>query len=305
MSRLAAPPRVARAALATLAGLAALAVVACSGPKRPPQADAAPAPATQAAASQPAPTTAREVTGTVEVRRAQGWVPLKAGEQLGKDDAIRTAPGSVATVAVGDDIEFQVQASSEVTLRDLTATASRVRLERGRVGASVTGKVVLRVESAHSTAVAEARRGKFAVYTDGKGLVAVAATAGEVRLSSSGGDALLAAGEQGRVVGDGAPTREPVPASVYLKVRWPEPAPGEKVLVVRGAAEVGAVVDVNGTPAPVGADGTFTASVPAGGARTKLHVTAVDLGGRSAHASATVGAVSRPPSVKVEKPEWK
>jgi hypothetical protein len=291
--------------LAALA-LAAVAAGACSGPKRPPQVDAAPAPATQAApASQPAPTTAREVTGAVEVRRGQTWVPLKAGERLEKDDAIRTMAGAVATVAVGDDIEFQVQASSEVTLRDLTATASRVRLERGRVGASVAGKVVLRVESAHSTAVAEARRGKFAVYTDGKGLVAVAATAGEVRLSSSGGDALLAAGEQGRVVGDGAPTREPVPASVYLKVRWPDPAPGEKTLVVRGAAEVGATVDVNGTAAPVGADGTFTASVPAAGARTRLNVTAVDLGGRSASASATVGAVRRPPSVKVEKPVWK
>jgi hypothetical protein len=289
--------------------LAALAVPACSGPKRPlPAQDAAPVPATggPAPASQPATAVAKEVAGGVEVRRGPAWVKLKPGERLEKDDAIRTAVGATATVSVGDDVEFQVQASSEVTLRELTATASKVRLERGRVGASVTGgKVVLRVESAHSSAVAEARRGKFAVFTDGKGLVAVAATAGEVRLSSSGGDALLAAGEQGRVVGDEAPKREPVPASVYLKVRWPEPAPGDKVLVVRGAADVGAVVAVNGAPATVGSDGTFAASVPAAHGRTRLSVTAVDLGGRSASASATVGVVRKPPSVQVEKPVWK
>jgi hypothetical protein len=286
---------------------AALAVLAagCGGKRPLPAVDAAPAGSQPVAVAPPAATLAKEVTGSVEVRRGQSWVPLKAGERLEKDDAVRTAASAVVTVAVGDDVEFQVQASSEVTLRELTATASRVRLERGRVGASVTGKVVLRVESAHSTAVAEARRGKFAVFTDGKGLVAVAATAGEVRLSSSGGDALLAAGEQGRVVGDGAPSREPVPASVYLKVKWPEPPPGAKVLVVRGAADIGATVDINGAPATVGADGTFTASVPAAGPRTKLNVTAVDLGGRSARASATVGAVPRPPTVKVEKPEWK
>jgi hypothetical protein len=298
-----------RALARACVAVAALAAASCSGPKPPsPVRDAAPAPATQAAlpASQPAATVAREVTGSVEVRRGPAWVKLKPGERLEKDDAIRTAAGATATVAVGEDVEFQVQASSEVTLRELTATASRVRLERGRVGASVTGgKVVLRVESAHSSAVAEARRGKFAVFTDGKGLVAVAATAGEVRLSSSGGDALLAAGEQGRVLGDGAPRREPVPASVYLKVRWPEPVPGDKVLVVRGAADVGATVAVNGTPATVGADGTFTATVPAVQGRTKLSVTAVDLGGRAASASATVGALRKPPSVKVETPVWK
>jgi hypothetical protein len=116
---------------------------------------------------------------------------------------------------------------------------------------------------------------------------------------------LLAAGEMGRVLGNAAPSREPVPASVYLKVRWPEPAPGDKVLVVRGAAEVGATVAVNGAPATVGADGTFTASVPAAQGRQKLNVTAVDLGGRSASASATVGADRRPPSMKVETPVWK
>ena len=290
--------------------LAALALLAgCGGKKPAPARDAAPAPATQAAvpASQPAAATiAKGVEGSVEVRRGSAWVPLKPGERLEKDDAIRTAAGATATVAVGDDVEFQVQASSEVTLRELTATASRVRLERGRVGASVTGgKVVLRVESARSTAVAEARRGRFAVFTDGQGLVAVAATAGEVRLSSSGGDALLGAGEQGRVLGDGAPSREPVPPSVYLKVRWPEPAPGEKVFVVRGAADIGAAVAVNGRPATVGPDGSFSASVPAGKGRTRLNVTAVDLGGRSASASAMVGVTSRPPSVQVEKPVWK
>jgi len=174
------------------------------------------------------------------------------------------------------------------------------------MGANVTGdKTVLRVESSHSNAVAETRKGKFAVFTDGNGLVAVAATAGEVRLTSPGGDAVLAAGERGQVIGDKAPIREPIPSSVFLKVRWPEPAPTDRVMIVQGRAEVGTQVMVNGVPAKMSADGSFAASMPTPPHPTRVQVTAVDLAGRTASASAVVGSVRRPPRVQVEQPEWR
>jgi hypothetical protein len=244
--------------------------------------------------------------GEVEVKRGGRWTPLGAGGRLDRDDVIRTAAGATATVSMGEDIEVRLQGSSEVSLRELTATASRVRLERGRLGASVASdKVVLKVESSASSAVAEARRGRFAVFTDGKGLVAVTATAGEVKLRSSGGDAVLGAGERALVVKDEAPRREAVPASVFLKVKWPEAAPNAKQVVVRGRADVGAAVAINGQPAEVAPDGTFTATVAVARGRNDLEVVAVDLGGRSASARGAVQVQRTAPRIEVERPVWK
>jgi hypothetical protein len=243
--------------------------------------------------------------GEVEVKRGAAWQRLAAGSRLDRDDVIRTAGGSAATVSI-EDIEVQLQASTEVSLRELTATASRVRLERGRLGASVASdRVVLKVESSGSSAVAEARRGRFAVFTDGKGLVAVTATAGEVKLASSGGDALLGAGERAVVVKDAAPHREAVPASVFLKVKWPEVATNAKAVVVRGRADIGAAVAINGQPAEVGADGTFTATVAVARGPNDLEVVATDLGGRSAAARGVVQVQRSAPRIEVEKPVWK
>jgi hypothetical protein len=303
------PPLVVRGAVfAALLTLVALA--ACTRQTaRPTGATAAPAPASAPAAPASAPAPQAQLAaarGEVEVRRGGRWTQLGQGARLDKDDVIRTAPGATATVVMGEDIEVQLQASSEVSLRDLSATASRVRLERGRLGASVTSdRVVLKVESSASSAVAEARRGRFAVYTDGKGLVAVTASAGEVKLHSSGGDALLGAGERATVVKDAAPQREAVPASVFLKVKWPEAETGARTVVVRGRADVGSEVAVNGLPTEVAGDGTFTAAVTVGAGRTDLAVVATDLAGRSATARGAVVGKHTAPRIQVEKPVWR
>jgi hypothetical protein len=280
---------------------------ACDRPP-PPSSTPASAPATQPVArpSGPPQVLLAAARGEVEVRRAGRWTRVAPGSRLDRDDVIRTAASGAATVSMGEDIEVQLQASSEVSLQELTATASRVRLERGRLGASVTSdKVVLRVESSASSAVAEARRGRFAVFTDGKGLVAVTATAGEVKLRSSGGDALLGAGERALVVKDAAPQREAVPASVFLKVQWPEATTSARVVLLRGRADVGAAVAVNGQPAEVGPDGAFAVSVPVAKGRNDLEVVAVDLGGRAGTARGVVQVQRTAPGIEVERPIWK
>ncbi len=161
------------------------------------------------------------------------------------------------------------------------------------------------MESSGSSAVAEASTGSFAVFNDGKGLVAVVADAGEVKLTSGGGDTLLAAGEGARILGDAAAVREAVPRSVLLKVAWPE----EKVtrvasVTLRGEAGPGAAVWVNGKEAQVAADGRFEAEVPLAPGVNSVSVTSMDRFGRTADVEETLRVDRRPPPVKAQHEGW-
>jgi hypothetical protein len=302
-----------RGALGAVLGLWALAGASGCGThepaRRPPVAspDAAPShPTTPPEPAEAVHAAVKNAAGTVELGRSGSFTPLGPGSRLDKDDVIRTGPGASATVVMGEDIEIQLLAGSQVTLRELTATAARVRLENGRLGASVASqRTVLRIESASSSAVAEARRGRLAVFTDGRGLVAVTATAGEVKLTSSGGDTVIGAGERALVVRDAAPERSKVPASVFLKIKWPEATTAEYAVVVRGKAEVGSVVTVNGATAVVLPDGTFSARVPVTKGENPLQVMATDLAGRTASDKGSVTVVRTGPQIKVGDPIWK
>ncbi|TMA84115.1 MAG: hypothetical protein E6J63_23515 [Deltaproteobacteria bacterium] len=277
---------------------------------------APPAPKPVAPASAPAPAyvpmagpVAVELSvaqGDVQVRRSSGgaWGPAELPLSLGFHDSVRTGMGGAATLKVGHDGTIEVRERTEVSVRQLLANRARFRLERGRIGATPGGTAVA-IESSGSSAVAEATTGSFAVFNDGRGLVAVVADAGEVKLTASGGDAVLAAGQGARVVGNSAPLPEAVPRSVLLKVVWPE----EKVtrainVTLRGEADPGAVVAVNGVKTDVDADGHFEADVPLAPGTNHVSVTSTDRFGRTAAKEETVRVERRAPPLKAEHEGW-
>ncbi len=244
--------------------------------------------------------------GEVQVRRSSSgpWGPAQLPISLGFDDSVRTGAGGAATLKVGREGTIELRERTEVSVRQLLANRARFRLERGRIGATPGGTSVA-IESSGSSAVAEATTGSFAVFNDGRGLVAVVADAGEVKLTTNGGDTMLAAGQGARVVGDSAPAPEAVPRSVLLKVAWPE----EKVtralnVTLRGEADPGAVVAVNGVKTRIEADGHFETDVPLAPGTNHVSITTTDRFGRTASAEETVRVERRAPPLKAEHEGW-
>jgi hypothetical protein len=292
---------------------AALALFALAGcglcGKKPEPPPAPPAPPSAAPATeQPATVELTAVQGEVQVLRgARGeWVAARIPLSLGLDDSIRTPAGGAATLRVGRDGAIEVRERTELSVRQLLVNRARFRVERGRVRATPgPSRVAVAFESSGSSAVAEASTGSFAVFNDGKGLVAVVAEAGEVKLTSAGGDTLLAAGQGARVLGSAAPAGEAVPRSVLLKVAWPE----EKItrqasVTLRGEADPGAVVSINGKGATVGPDGRFETEVPLEAGTNRIAVRSVDRFGRTADETETLEVDRRPPPVQARTEGW-
>jgi len=295
-----------RAHAALLALLVQAGCGSCGGrPEKPVPTASVPAPAYAPMAS-PVVVELSQAQGDVQVRRgpAQPWGPVQLPLSLGFDDSVRTGVGGSASLKVGRDGTIHVRERTEVSVRQLLADRARFRLERGRIGAT-PGQIAIAVESSGSGAVAEATTGSFAVFTDGRGLVAVVAEAGEVKLTSNGGDTVLAAGEGARVVGNAAPVREAVPRSVLLKVAWPDQKVTREINVtLHGEADPGAVVSVNGLETAVGSDGRFVAVVPLLPGKNRVSVTSVDRFGRTADAEESVRVERRAPPVHAEHEGW-
>ena len=230
------------------------------------------------------------VTGPAERRRAGRWEPATVGDRLGPDDAIRTNEGGRALLGAGPSIKVQVESESEVSVPVISRHVAQVRLEKGRIGADVDDEDrALEVHSAGSTAVARAKKGRFSLFNDGKGLVAVATQRGEVALRSVKGERLVPEGSQARVVADGLPRVDKIPSSVFLKVAWPKHRRTRRQETeIRGKVDPGTRVRINETVAAVQADGTFSAKVPLEGGKNKIRVAATDLLGRQASEATTL-----------------
>jgi hypothetical protein len=295
------------------AALALFALAGCGwcGTKPEPVAPPPPppsAPAGAAVVEQPAAVELTAVQGEVEVRRGAGgeWTAARVPLSLGLDDSIRTPAGGAATLRVGQDGSIEVRERTELSVRQLLVNRARFRVERGRVRATPgPSRVAVALESSGSSAVAESSTGSFAVFNDGKGLVAVVAEAGEVKLTSAGGDTVLAAGQGARVLGAAAPATEAVPRSVLLKVAWPEEKLTRQAAVtLRGEADPGALVSVNGKEMQVGPDGRFETEVPLAAGANPIAVRSLDRFGRTADESETLQVDRRPPPVKARTEGW-
>ena len=165
------------------------------------------------------------VAGRVEKRRGDApWTPVKTGDEMRQDEAIRTSDDGKARLDIGEIATVEVSARSEFSVRELSETASRVRLEQGRLAADVHGRgeSTFKVEARGSDAVAETRQGEFSVLTTGKGQVSVATKKGRVRLSAKNKTVEVTAGKQSVVLPEQPPgLPENIPSSLFLKVANP------------------------------------------------------------------------------------
>lgn len=292
-------------ALAVVGGAAVLFVECGTPPPAPPKTPVVAAPVLSP--DGPAPqVTVQHLVGKVEARRAGQWAAVHTGDHLGLKDAIRTGDSGRATLAVGDQATVAVRPRSEVSVRDVSATVARIRLERGRVGANLKGGLHLKIESKGSTTVAEASHGRFSVFNSGTGLVAVASQTAQVHLSAKGGDATLAAGQAATVQGDAAPKTSEIPKQVFLNVVWPDHETRAKTVMVHGSVKTGTDVMLNGQPVAVGPGGTFTARVPVDEGRNRIRLEAIDLSGRAKQADRMVLVHRKGPKVKANSQNlWK
>lgn len=231
-------------------------------------------------AQQAVPVIIKSVVGGATFKAEDGTLSeARPGNVVDAKTTIRTESGQAATLMY-DDIVLTLQEKSELTNRvGNPERMSDFQLEYGRLRAKIPeGSTPVRVGNAGSSAIAVSSSGDFAIFNDGRGMVAVAAKAGEVKLTSQGGDTVLSQGDRVEVRGDQAPAKSQIPRDVLLSVVWPTQA--QKTPMVRGRAEPGTTVHVNGGRVDVGQDGVFTTEIKLNLGSNRIEVQASDLLGR-------------------------
>jgi len=251
-----------------------------------------------------------DVRGLAQKRQPDGrWTTVAAGEQLSLDDAVRTLGGGAMLVQLGNAVQVRLTPHTEVTIRELTERASRVRIEEGRIVAEVNpqGKTVLRVEAKGSQATAEANSGSFSMISDGRGQVAVATTAGSVRLSAAGSAVEVPAGQAARVEGQNTPTAPvAIPRALFLKVAAPQrEIQRERETTITGTTTPGSLVRVGDRLAEVDARGQFKIKVPLQEGTNNLDVQVTDVAGNERQEKMPPIVVdTRPPAIENTEVRW-
>ena len=225
------------------------------------------------------------VEGKVQRRGGdQQWGPVQVGEALRADEAIRTAPSGRAVLGLGEGGRVEIAPRSEFSVREISRTVARVRLEQGRLAAALPGDTAsLRVETAGSDARAESTGGSFVVVSNGQGQLAVAATQGSVRLSVGAASVVVHEGQQSEAAAGVAPSApHAIPKSLFLKVVRPGASVRrEREALLQGQTAPGAVVSVNGLRVPSALDGSFRVQVPLKDGHNPLVVEAEDPFGKT------------------------
>ncbi len=252
---------------------------------------------------------AARVAGNVEKLGSDGtWRSLAAGEELSLDDTLRTADGATAVLSLGEHALIELSPQSQMQVAEISRETSRLRLEDGRMQATVTTEdSKLRVTFKGSDAVAESGAGEFSALTVGDGTVAVAARKGDVTLTAKEKTVTVAAGQQSIVRPD-LPPASPIviEPALFLKVGKPSSLiQREKETVVTGEASPGAIVEVNGVRAVVGTDGRFSTRVELREGKNSLVVRAVTASGAKESETLPAITVDSKPLDVTGKVEWK
>jgi ribosomal 50S subunit-recycling heat shock protein len=312
------PSRTLGTAALIAVGLGAVAVAAVISRRYlrpPPSPPGAVAGSAAVASASPPPAAARDEatfqvtssTGSVEAQRAGQWLPIKAGDTLTRTDVVRTAAGGRAVLRLSAGTEIELRERVEIGL-DRLASGATVDLRHGKVVARVSGSDSVEINS-RDTRTANEGPAHFVVLSDERGRVSVASLSGKTKFTAGGKSLTLPQGTQSTSAAGAAPSDpEQIPEEVLLEVVWPA-AEQRHVAAdteVKGRASPASSVTVNGTPAQIGADGQFTATVPLRTGKNTLEVKVEDLGGRTRQASATLLRRGPPPALTPEKTDlWK
>jgi hypothetical protein len=243
---------------------------------------AGPAPVRATAPERP-PFVVVTASGRAEVvRPGGGRAPLASGDALSPEDAVATGPDARVELAAGESYRVVLDGGSRLGIEAIGGERSRFRLEEGLLSARVRDDESRAVEIASARdAVARTHGGDLSVARSGP-VVAVGVARGQAEFRSGGRTVVVHGGEQSAAADGGAPAAPaPIPASLLLKVAWPEePVTARRSLVVTGRTAPGAVVAVGAEPVDVAADGSFRHEVALSEGSQRLSVTARDVGGR-------------------------
>jgi hypothetical protein len=273
-------------------------------PPPPPPPAPTPPPVEAKAPEAPVEMQIKDLSGSVEVRRADGtWEELKPKMTLHASDSLRTKDGSSAVIT-SDKVTVEMEPGTEVALQDLSDPLSRILLGSGMATVSVRpgAKHTIEVKAGGSDAVARTSAGAFTMSNDGKGTVAVGTREGEVAFEGNGKVVIVREGQQSVVrPGSGGPS-DPVkiPSSLLRKVQWPDKRQNKKEVVVQGVAEPGTRIVIDGQTFSPGQDGTFKRTVVLREGNNEVKVTAVSVGGSKEEAQENVLVDTKPPSVKIK-----
>lgn len=246
--------------------------------------------------------------GTVEVRRGGGeWNTAHPDEDLRTSDAVRTLENSSADLIGGEAVKIHMEASTEVSVKELTDSISRLMLENGMTQVRVDPKArqTLEMGTAHSDAVASTTGGVFTLSNNGSGTVALATLEGDTTFSGQNKVVIVHANQQS-IVRPGQQPSAPasIPSSLLLKVTWP-PNPRRRATVT-GQTEPGSHVDVGGQHVLADADGHFSLDLHLKEGKNSLQVRALSVGGRQQSEKRDITVDTTPPAeVKVDPPVWK
>lgn len=255
-----------------------------------------------------------DITGDVKVRTAnsQAYYPLDGARYVKAGDVIRTGDGRV-TLNWVDGTRIRVGEHSKLKVLKCqvnTATGNTVslfQLDVGRVWIRVLRKLSPRskFEVVTPTATAGVRGTVFSVSVDSLGRTEVQVLEGRVRVRAGQREVVVEGNKAARVLPASrasasvaspeavvqlTPIKQRQPDEEFFSVLGPyllllQPAAdtatvSDGQLLVRGKAELGAKVTVNGRPVTLGPGGRFTTAVPArAGEVVKLTVEATDAKG--------------------------
>lgn len=260
-------------ALLVLVGAVAYRLLLGPEPGAEPPAEASPAaPALRLAIA--------TVSGEVTVVRGSARTPARPGDELRPDDAIETATGARVELS-GGSYDVALEEGGRFDVEEITAELSRFRLAAGLVSARVDSDPGRAVEIAGGgDAVLRTRGGEIAVSRSGQ-ITAVGVRRGDAELTAAGRTVALRAGEQSLARAGGPPSAPaPIPASLLLKVRWPEErTTNRRRIVVSGRADPGAIVVLGNERVEVRPDGRFEHVIVLAEGRQRLSARAHGVAG--------------------------
>jgi len=246
------------------------------------------------------------IEGAVEALHNGQWYVVQAGDLLPLQDIIRTNKGSKALLRRGS-VEIEVREDVDIRLDKLAQDTASLAMLRGN---AVVASVEAPNEAVEITAGGTRSQNKGPsrwVVEQGAGGVTVGTVKGEVVFAAKGKQVNVRAGQESTArPGEEPSDPETIPEELLLSVMWPELEHSAAQAQVQGKVRPSTRVKVNGTDAPVRADGRFVSSVPLGVGANKVEVEAQDILGRKKAVNKTLRRAPPTPSLETTDEElWK
>jgi hypothetical protein len=248
------------------------------------------------------------LAGVVEIAGDGGtFHPAQRGDLLPTHARVRTGDDGSAELSASDGSVVRLLGATEARVDALRTELQRLHLAEGMVEADVREDAtrLFEVVLDDQGAAARTRGARFTASANGAGSAAVAAQRGEVILSARGREVVIHTGEYARVAAGSPPSDpQPIPPSLFLKVAWPKGGARGRV-VVSGTTAPGARVELAGHYVRVGEDGSYRRELDLPDGAHRLHVRALDVGGRRADEESPRIVIDTRTDFTVKPPKWK